>query len=149
MSSDDMIMWSPGVTLEAIEKQVVLRAFRHYRGNKTSTANALGIAIRTLDNKLEKYQLDAKQEKEKADNGIRSREEQLARHRGFVPDNTSAHLAPKTVEAKKPSAHLNEGVLLESASNTPAQSPVPVPKRSEVQSVLPVQAKQGGAYKRR
>jgi DNA-binding NtrC family response regulator len=50
-----MILWQPGVTLEDIEKQVIQKAFSFYRGNKTATAKSLGIAIRTLDAKLEKY----------------------------------------------------------------------------------------------
>ena len=65
---NEAINWSPGVTLENVEKQVILAAFRHFRGNKTVTANALGIAIRTLDNKLEKYEADGKAEKERQDN---------------------------------------------------------------------------------
>lgn len=48
-------MWQPGRTLEEMEKEVILTAMRFYHGNKTHTASALGIAIRTLDNKLAKY----------------------------------------------------------------------------------------------
>jgi DNA-binding NtrC family response regulator len=50
------IYWQPGVTLDAIEKQVILKAFQFFGHNKTHTAHALGIAIRTLDNKLAKYE---------------------------------------------------------------------------------------------
>ena len=50
-----MINWQPGITLEEIEKQVILKALEFYQGNKTKTALSLGIAVRTLDNKLEKY----------------------------------------------------------------------------------------------
>ena len=48
-------MWQPGMSLEDIEKIAILKAFDFFRGNKTQTANSLGIAIRTLDSKLEKY----------------------------------------------------------------------------------------------
>lgn len=51
-----MISWQPGMTLESIEKQVILKAFSFYQGNKTKTAQSLGIAIRTLDNKLLSYE---------------------------------------------------------------------------------------------
>jgi len=47
--------WSPGVTIEDLEKEAVIKAFRFYNQNKTHTANSLGIAIRTLDSKLEQY----------------------------------------------------------------------------------------------
>jgi len=48
-------MWQPGMTIEFMEREAVLKAWRFYGHNKTQTANALGIAIRTLDAKLQKY----------------------------------------------------------------------------------------------
>ena len=51
-----MIIWQPGVTLEDVEKQVILKAFQYFQGNKTKTAQALDIAIRTLDAKIAKYE---------------------------------------------------------------------------------------------
>lgn len=79
------IVWSPGVTLEAVEEQIIKRALAHYQGNKTVTANVLGIAVRTLDNKLEKYfEDDQKQEQSMAEEKKR-REDFLARCRGKVP----------------------------------------------------------------
>ena len=50
------IIWSPGVTLEMIEKQVILMAYKFYQSNKTTTARVLDISIRTLDAKLDKYE---------------------------------------------------------------------------------------------
>jgi hypothetical protein len=50
------ITWQPGITLEQLEKQVILKALQFFGGNKTRTAQSLDIAIRTLDNKLEKYE---------------------------------------------------------------------------------------------
>ncbi len=47
--------WKPGKTLEQMEKEVILSALIYHRKNKTQTAKALGIAIRTLDYKLAKY----------------------------------------------------------------------------------------------
>lgn len=47
--------WVPGTTMDEIEKQVILHALRHYSGNRTHTAKALGISIRTLRNKLADY----------------------------------------------------------------------------------------------
>lgn len=69
------MIWQPGVTLEDLEKQAILEALRFYGNNKTRTAQALGIAIRTLDNKLAKYNgteihsdgTDSQQTKGKAD----------------------------------------------------------------------------------
>lgn len=47
--------WQPGITLAIAEKQIILAAYRFYHGNKTRTAQALGVAIRTLDARLEEY----------------------------------------------------------------------------------------------
>lgn len=44
------------ITLEEMEKELILHRYRFYEYNKTKTAHTLGIAIRTLDNKLSKYQ---------------------------------------------------------------------------------------------
>lgn len=53
-----IIQWSPGVTLDLVERQVILAAYEHYKHNKTSTSNAIGCSIRTLDNKLAQYKKD-------------------------------------------------------------------------------------------
>lgn len=45
--------------LEDVEREAIMAAYTFYRGNKTQTAAALNIAIRTLDNKLAKYKGDA------------------------------------------------------------------------------------------
>lgn len=123
---NDMILWSPGVTLEHIEKQVILKAYKHYRENKTITANALGIAVRTLDNKLEKYAED-KLAEEKQLSEIRKREEDYKRRaRGLA--------SPETL----PIGHETQtGVRVESVVELSAQQPVPMPERQEVQTMPP------------
>lgn len=52
---NNLITWTPGVTLDEIEKQAVKYALHYFGGNKTATARALGIATRTLDYKLERW----------------------------------------------------------------------------------------------
>jgi two-component system response regulator FlrC len=47
--------WSPGKTLDDIERNVILEALTYHSGNRTHTARALGISIRTLRNKLADY----------------------------------------------------------------------------------------------
>ncbi len=47
--------WKPGTTLDDIEKSVILEALQYHSGNRTHTARALGISIRTLRNKLADY----------------------------------------------------------------------------------------------
>lgn len=47
--------WLPGQTLDLIERKVILDALEYHKGNRTHTARALGISIRTLRNKLADY----------------------------------------------------------------------------------------------
>jgi transcriptional regulator with PAS, ATPase and Fis domain len=47
--------WIPGRTLDDIERRVILEALSYHQGNRTHTARALGISIRTLRNKLADY----------------------------------------------------------------------------------------------
>lgn len=54
----DLSGWSPGRTLDQIEKNVILDALKYHQGNRTHTAKALGISIRTLRNKLADYRLE-------------------------------------------------------------------------------------------
>ena len=50
-----MKLWQPGLKLADIEKICIEDAFLHFGKNKTKTAEALGIAVRTLDARLEEY----------------------------------------------------------------------------------------------
>jgi transcriptional regulator with PAS, ATPase and Fis domain len=47
--------WVPGRTLDDIERNVILEALQYHQGNRTHTAKALGISIRTLRNKIADY----------------------------------------------------------------------------------------------
>lgn len=48
-------IWQPGMTLAELEKRTILQALRVYGGNQTATADALGISVRTIANKLATY----------------------------------------------------------------------------------------------
>lgn len=50
-----MVSWIPGITLETVERETILQAFKFYHEDKTATANALKISVRTLYSKLEQY----------------------------------------------------------------------------------------------
>ena len=47
--------YNPSITIQELEKRYILRALGHFDGNKTQAANALGITIKTLYNKLHEY----------------------------------------------------------------------------------------------
>jgi two-component system, response regulator FlrC len=44
-----------GYTIEEVERELILSCLVHYCGNRTWTANVLGISIRTLRNKINEY----------------------------------------------------------------------------------------------
>jgi transcriptional regulator with PAS, ATPase and Fis domain len=47
--------WKPGTTLDDVERGVIIDALSFHSGNRTHTAKALGISIRTLRNKIADY----------------------------------------------------------------------------------------------
>jgi transcriptional regulator with PAS, ATPase and Fis domain len=48
--------------LSQIEKRHILRVLSHFRGNKTKAANAMGITVKTLYNKLALYERERQEE---------------------------------------------------------------------------------------
>lgn len=79
------IVWSPGTSLEQNEREIITAAFDFYKENKSATAQSLGISVRTLENKLEKYAQAAEAAKAMEAERIRRQEEFQARARGIVP----------------------------------------------------------------
>lgn len=120
--------WQPGMTLESMEKMCILSALRFYRGNKTQCSIALGISIRTLDNKLEKYENDAKDEKARDDKWTADRKSALDRLRG---GEAQAKQQAESVYGTPPRLHV------EPAAKASPQHIVPMPKREEVQALPP------------
>lgn len=53
------MIFQPGCNLAEIERRVIVEALQHFDGNRTHTADALGISIRGLRNKLREYRADA------------------------------------------------------------------------------------------
>lgn len=47
--------YDPTLTIHELEKRYILKALNYFDGNKTQAANALGITIKTLYNKLHEY----------------------------------------------------------------------------------------------
>jgi len=139
------VNWVPGITLEEMEKQCILSAFKFYRENKTQTAGALGIAIRTLDSKLEKYQEDFNAEERRAAQEADERQRTLDRLRGveFTTNNSVGHIYQPTrqnAEAGEAGIPAAAGVHAQPAAKIAAQHEMSMSQRQEVQSVLQGQA---------
>lgn len=49
--------YDPTLTLHEMEKRTILKALKYFDGNRTQAANALGITIKTLYNKLHEYDM--------------------------------------------------------------------------------------------
>ncbi len=120
--SNPNINWNPGMTIEVIEKEAILQALRFYRGNKTATANALGIAIRTLDNKIAQYEQDTKKEEAASEFRKKQRDEFQKRARG-------------PAQVVQTSVQTSTGVRMESVADAAKEHAVPLPVGSKVQEM--------------
>lgn len=98
--SNGTINWQPGVTLDHIEEQVIKKAYAHFRGNKTATAVALGVAIRTLDSKFEQYEKEDQYRREKEELDRLRKVDHLLRARGKHPSQAPVVEAPISVVAQ-------------------------------------------------
>lgn len=72
------------MTLDMMERHVIEAAYRFHRLNKSATAAALGISVRTLDNKLAQYTKEEEGQKAAEAERVRQRTEALARARGTL-----------------------------------------------------------------
>jgi hypothetical protein len=123
-----MINWVPGETLEKIEQSAIEQAFRFYRQNKTQTAEALGISIRTLDHKLERYE-DDRIKSEIAITSRRSdRQSLLDRQRGQTQSQGSGSNENRELSSS--------GLRMESAQKVSDEPEMSMPERAKVQEVL-------------
>ncbi len=49
------IHWSPGVKIDHVEKQIIIKALAFYGNDREVTARSLGISRRTLDTRIMDY----------------------------------------------------------------------------------------------
>jgi DNA-binding NtrC family response regulator len=49
---------APGVTIEDMERELIRTTLAHTGGNRTHSAELLGIGVRTLQRKIRSYRLD-------------------------------------------------------------------------------------------
>ena len=139
---NEQVFWSPGVTLEMIEKQVIQKAFHFYRGNKTQCSISLGISIRTLENKLDRYREDDQGRQNAEQKEAEDREYHLKRARGIIPGSASEPGGPRVYGS-------SSGVQVQPSFEAPEKNAVPVSEPEEVQDVLPAKASPGYKVRRR
>jgi DNA-binding NtrC family response regulator len=51
----DQAQFHPGMSIKDVEKTLIEKTLEHFDGNKTQTAEALGISLKTLYNRLSEY----------------------------------------------------------------------------------------------
>jgi DNA-binding NtrC family response regulator len=72
------VYWTPGMSLDELEKIAIKKAMSFYDHNKDKTSTSLKIARRTLDNKLAKY------DKEELEQRARLKMEQEQAHKDLI-----------------------------------------------------------------
>lgn len=102
--------------LEDVEKMAILKAFHFFNCNKTKTAAALDIAIRTLDAKLAVYLPKS----ELVEDG------RIERREG--PGNKGANETVRNAVARR--------IHLESNAQVTQEQPMPMREREEIQDLL-------------
>lgn len=105
---NETICWSPGLTLKDVELNTIRYAFKYYKENKTSTAKALGISIRTLDGKLIELRTMEKRAEWYALEKKREAEAYLYRARGQeVPQHLRDPIPPPPMDDEPSTAALS------------------------------------------
>ncbi len=61
LGEQPIISIPPGMTLEQVEKEAIIQTLEETGGNRTQTAQILGISRKTLQNKLKEYGLEEKE----------------------------------------------------------------------------------------
>jgi hypothetical protein len=140
--------WQPGMTLESIEKEAILQAFRFYRANKTQTSIALGCAVNTLTAKLDSYKEGEEYERERHEERVRRDEEYQLRARDIRPDSS----ANREFSNPNPSANglgADERLHVQSAPKHSPKQSVPLPVGKKVQEVPQASISNGSPRKNR
>lgn len=99
----NMIIWTPGITLEQIEKQVITEAYNFCTKNSAGTAKLLNTEVDYINKKLIKYENEQIEEDRKRKEKKLLEEEFKVRSRGVrkSPDLTAAHTIPPKKSANK------------------------------------------------
>lgn len=98
------VRWTPGMTVAELERQAIFAALEHYHGNKTATANSLGVSVKTIDNKLARYKQDEQKAASLGEQARQDREDFIARCRGTVVKTADGHDTLASVNPEEPPA---------------------------------------------
>lgn len=136
------VVWTPGMPLEQLEKQQIEAELEFRMRNKTATASVLGISVRTLDAKLERYE-NEREEQRIRDEQRRKKEEDFSRKSRGLPPLYETSTSPSSDKMET-----EQRIHVESSQELTTELSVPLPERKEVQTVLPTQYTDFRAKKR-
>jgi hypothetical protein len=105
------------MTLEQIEKEVILYTLKFHQNNKTRAASTLGISVRTIDNKLARY------------NGG----DHVHNGQDSVCTETGTHVEPSSIASEEQSMSMRESKKVQVVSLEKTSSGHTRPKTSAVQ----------------
>jgi len=117
--------WFPGLTIERAEKMCIEQAMEFYHGNKTLVSKSIGIAIRTLDSKLEQYAKENKEMDAKDEERKRKEDEFSLRSRGLLQTQSRPQVEPPNEIGKKQTVPLYVGKEVQKVPSKPSPSGPP------------------------
>ena len=148
-----------GMTLAELEKQAILYTVQYFQGNATAAAKSLGLSDKTVREKMVIFKKEeddaraARADQRHADKATLARMRGIPLgvnpdpHNGASRSNPGPNLEKRMEDVASLSAkngtgshRTDKGAPMESITNASAKQSVSVPKREEVQGVLPKQA---------
>lgn len=83
---DPILQWHPSLRGDALERWNIERHLNYHNGVKAKAAYAIGINVRTLETKLDKYAIDDSESTHREQQRKKEKEDFLLRCRGQHPD---------------------------------------------------------------
>lgn len=129
------VFWQPGISLEQVEKQVILKALNFFQGDKARTAKALNIEIAFLESKLEIYNGTVQSSPEPGIGSVLRLRTKEAEDRGRIAiqklerEELEQRAKIQTEKAQEFGKSPDAGVQMEPVRELPQKQSMPVRKR--------------------
>lgn len=79
------LIWQPGVSLKAMEREAIASAMQFFHNDKASAARSLGVTPELIEERMAEYERDRAAEQERHKQRLAEREAFLRRQRGLDP----------------------------------------------------------------
>lgn len=125
------------LTLEHIERQVIINRLAYFNGSKTLAAKSLGVSEKTIYNKLEEYEKNAPP-KETEETRKAKDAAWIARQRGNAPTLETLKPNPEEIQTHAP---MTNPKVLEPGATAPTPPPAPPAETQVVRLPTPAAPK--------